>query len=87
MPIMRHGVRLPPMKARIFDLIQARPGISGEDLCRLLYESVTPSSLVTTRVHVKQIREMLRGTGVAVLGHSYYGYHVTKEKSHAAKAD
>jgi hypothetical protein len=76
---LREGVRLTKLKARIFDLIEDRPGITNKELCALLYPSVNNDTLTTTRAHIGQIREMLIGSGVTIIGKPGYGYRVEPE--------
>lgn len=71
---LRLGVRLPPMKMRIFDLIQARPGITNRELCELVYGRVDPAALVSTRAHIGQTRELMMNSGFTIKGISGNGY-------------
>jgi hypothetical protein len=69
---MRHqrcGIRLPPMKAQIFDLIHhARDeGISTVELMRELYADRKAPSRFTIKAHVWQINEVLAETRYAIV--------------------
>lgn len=74
------GVRLPPIKARIFQLVRDRPNISSREICDEIYETVTERTIGLVRVHVTQMRDMLIGTGVTVRGMPGSGYLVLKEE-------
>ena len=71
---VREGVRLTPLKARIFDLIKARPGITQEELCWIVYGVNAQAGQIGGHVH--QIRNLLKGTGVIVQGVPHNGYSV-----------
>jgi hypothetical protein len=75
---VRLGVRLSPLKARIFDLVQraGRDGISGADLHELAYagdrwDGRRPAA-ATIKVHIHQINEALEDTGYRILGRGTY---------------
>lgn len=72
-------VRLPPFKARIFQLVQGRPGISNADISGEIYGTVDNRTMGLVRVHVNQLRDMLLGTGVTVRGNQHYGYTIQDE--------
>lgn len=59
LPEVRLGVRLGPVKARLFDLIQRSgdDGITSPDLCDIL-----GIARETVKAHVFQINEQLAGT-------------------------
>ena len=73
---VREGVRLTPLKARIFDLIKARPGITQGELCWIVYGVNAQAGQWTIGAHVHQIRNLLKGTGVIVQGVPHNGYSV-----------
>ena len=77
---VRLGIKLPRMKARIFDLVQQRPGITNRELCTMMYASVDESSLVSTRAHINQLNIKLMGSGVQIEGTPGYGYRIVKER-------
>jgi hypothetical protein len=58
LPEIRLGVRLPPLKARLFDLVQrgGGDGITGSDLFDILYPDGN-ASRETLKAHVFQINE------------------------------
>lgn len=74
----RGGVPMTPLKSRIFDLIQLQPGISNRDLCKLIYESVTPQKMIAIRSHISQIREKLMNSGITVQRSKKWGYRIGK---------
>ena len=70
----RLGVRLSPLKARIFDLVQraGRDGISGVDLHELAYTGTARPGAATIKAHIHQINEVLDGTGYRIVGRGTY---------------
>jgi hypothetical protein len=80
-PVGRMGVVLSPFKARIFDLIKARPGISRKELCYELYESVTQANLMTTGAHVAQLRQAFSETDILIRARTHHGYRITKRRT------
>jgi hypothetical protein len=68
LPEIRAGVRLPPLKARLYDLIaRAGPdGITSDDLFFALYDGTRMRTVV--KVHVNQINHAMAGTGVRISG-------------------
>jgi DNA-binding winged helix-turn-helix (wHTH) protein len=69
LPSIRLGVRLTPLKARIFDIIQ-RGGRDGVDRCDL-FDIVFGDSEVdkkTLKSHVNQINELIEDTGYQIRG-------------------
>lgn len=69
LPTIRLGVRLTPLKARIFDLIRrAGPdGIAGEDLFALTL-AARRAQRSTLKAHVWQINDAIEGTGYRIHG-------------------
>jgi hypothetical protein len=73
MPEIRLGVRLPALKARIFDLIQrgGRDGIDRRDLLGIINtDREKPICHSTLKAHLFQINELLADTGYRITGHS-----------------
>jgi len=66
LPQRRLGVRLPPVKVRIVDMIQH--GVS----CAVIAERLGKSPS-TIKTHVWQINELLEDTGVRIIGRSGRG--------------
>lgn len=68
LPEIREGVRLSPLKARIFDAIKrARyEGITVEDINAICYDG--RAQPVTIRAHIFQINECLADTSVQIKG-------------------
>jgi hypothetical protein len=76
LPQTRVGVRLPDLKARIFDLVAraGAAGISGEDLFAIAYNDDAPigkgirlqRSRKTLKSHVGQINELIEDSGYRI---------------------
>lgn len=67
----------PPVKSRIFKLIVARPGVTARELAGLVYERQDETALASIRVHICQMREMLRdGTDMKIGSYAGTGYWV-----------
>lgn len=67
----------PHVKSRIFRLIKSRPGVTARELAELVYERQDENALTAIRVHVCQMREMLRdGTDVKIGSFAGTGYWV-----------
>jgi len=63
------GLRLPPIKQRIFDAVQRRPDISAEELRCLVWAddpSGGPECRHTIFVHVSQLNDLLAPYGICV---------------------
>jgi len=67
-PETRAGVRLTPLKARIFDVVRRAgvDGISGADINAIIFGG--RASLDTVKAHVWQINDLLEETGIAIRG-------------------
>jgi hypothetical protein len=72
LPEIRLGVRLPPLKARIFDLIMrgGEDGITARDVLDIAYSETdsVPPNLDTLKSHVHQINEAIEDTGYRIVG-------------------
>lgn len=79
---VRGGVKLTPLKARIYDLIKGRPGITRKELCELIYGTVSEGRMFTIGSHVKQIRDKFVATDITVRAAPYYGYRIAKRRVH-----
>jgi hypothetical protein len=76
---VREGVKLTPIKAHVFDLIKARPGITRAEIAGAVYLQITPAATASIGSHVKQLRELFRDhPRVSVLGMSGHGYRIVK---------
>jgi hypothetical protein len=66
---VRCGIRLPALKALIFDAIKRAGdlGISSAEITRELYGERRPVSKYTIKAHVWQINEMLAKTGYCIV--------------------
>ena len=71
LPEIRLGVRLTPLKARIFDLIQrgGRDGIDRGDLFDIVFGG-TGQCRATLKAHIHQINELIEDTGYQIIGHT-----------------
>ena len=72
MPITRAGVRLSPLKARIFDIVK-RAGTDGfptRELVGMLWEGKSMTNLQQHVIycHVHQINDALEDTGLRIVG-------------------
>jgi hypothetical protein len=68
-PIPPTGLRLPPIKARIFETVQRRPDISAEELrCVVWADDVSggPENRKCLHVHVAQLNSLLAPHGIMV---------------------
>jgi hypothetical protein len=63
------GLRLPPIKRRIYDAVQRRPDITAEELRCLVWAndpSGGPEDRKCLHVHVAQLNTLLRPHGIMV---------------------
>ena len=64
------GLRLPPIKARIFEVVKRRPGITAQQLRDWVWADDTDGGPLTDtkclHVHVAQLNALLRPFGIAV---------------------
>jgi hypothetical protein len=72
LPEVRLGVRLPPLKARIFDLIMrgGEDGILASDLLNIAYVDQPATGRKVLSSHVFQINEAIEDTGYRIVGRS-----------------
>ena len=68
LPETRFGVRLTPLKVRIFDLIRraGSEGITYAEINAIVFDG--RASRHTVKAHVQQIRDLLAGTDVTIHG-------------------
>lgn len=78
---LREGTYLPPAKARMFDLIRDRPGISSHELATLLYERDDADARNSVRVHINQLRSLLLGTECKIKSGTSLGYWLEMERT------
>jgi len=65
----RAGTYLPPLKARIFDVIEgSRSGIDIDHLAQRVYGETGGANRLKIRVHVSQINDVLAGTDTRISG-------------------
>jgi hypothetical protein len=68
-PIAPAGLRLPPIKQRIYEAVQRHPDISAEELRCLVWADDPnggPEDRKTLHVHVSQLNQLLTPYGVMV---------------------
>jgi hypothetical protein len=78
-PIVPTDLLLPPVKARILNLIRRRPGIDAETLRTLVWANDPaggPEDRKVLHVHVHQLNDLLRVHGIQVRGSRSGGYRV-----------
>lgn len=73
-PEMRLGIRLTPLKTRLFDAIR-RAGSDGITSDQLINELALPITRATLKAHVYQINELLAETDYRIIGRG--GYRLT----------
>jgi hypothetical protein len=76
LPEIRLGVRLTPLKARLFDLVQrsGHDGIDRRDLFDIVFGDddahSRKHSFSTLKAHIFQLNESIADTGYRIEGHS-----------------
>ena len=78
-PVVSNDLILPPIKARIFELVRQRPGIDAETLRTLVWEDDPaggPEDRKGLHVHVHQLNDLLRVHRIQVRGSRSGGYRV-----------
>ena len=63
------GLRLPPIKSRIYEAVQRRPGISADELRAIVWANDCnggAENLKTIHVHVYQLNKLLAPLGIMV---------------------
>jgi hypothetical protein len=63
---VRMGVSLTPLKARIFDAVSRRPGITWDDISRVAFGG--EACRETVKAHIWQINETLAAADVEIKG-------------------
>jgi DNA-binding response OmpR family regulator len=74
-------IPLPPLKARILDLVQRHPGIDAETLRTLVWASDPsggPEDRKVLHVHIHQLNQLLATHGLRVRGSRSFGYRVQR---------
>jgi hypothetical protein len=75
-------IRWPRVKARIWDVLQRRPGISAADLVDAVYAGDPSGGPDTGRktihVHVNHMNRRLMREGMAIKGHVTDGYRILR---------
>jgi|AmaraimetFIIA100_FD_contig_31_46823461_length_512_multi_4_in_0_out_0_2 hypothetical protein len=72
---VRNGIRLPRLKARIYDIVR-RAGIDGilvDDINAIAFDG--HASPVTIRNHIRQLNELLADTDVRISGRMPRGFY------------
>jgi hypothetical protein len=68
-PIVPGGLHLPPIKRRILETVQRRPGVSAAELREIIWADDLdggPSNFKTIHVHIHQLNRLLAPYGVIV---------------------
>jgi len=75
------SIPLPPIKARIFDLVRRHPGINAETLRTLVWASDpsgVPEDPKVLHVHIHQLNRLLAAHGLRVHGSRSFGYRIER---------
>jgi len=79
-PLIPHNlIPLPPLKARIFDLVRRHPGINAETLRALVWASDPnggPEDHKCLHVHICQTNKRLVPHGLRIYGSRSFGYRL-----------
>jgi hypothetical protein len=78
-PILRDDLALPPIKARILDIVRNRPGIDAETLRTMVWAHDPgggPENRKTLHVHICQLNKRLSPLGLKIRGALSTGYRV-----------
>lgn len=81
-PETRHGVVLPAMKTRIFDLVKRSPGINRAELSKIVYNTNTDVSRRNIGIHIHQINQYFLDGPVRIHGLRGYGYSIKATGGH-----
>jgi DNA-binding response OmpR family regulator len=76
-----NSIPLPPLKARILDLVRRHPGINAETLRTLVWASDPnggPETHKTIHVHIHQLNRTLAQHGLRIRGSKSFGYHIER---------
>jgi hypothetical protein len=67
-PIAPTGLRLPPIKSRIYEIVRRCPGIGAEELRGLVWDGPDggPENFKCLHVHVHQLNNLLAPHGIMV---------------------
>jgi DNA-binding response OmpR family regulator len=79
--LSRTSIPLPPIKARIFDLVRRHSGINAETLRTLVWASDPnggPEDPKVLHVHIHQLNQLLVPHGLRVHGSRSFGYRVER---------
>jgi hypothetical protein len=83
--LARDQLRWPRVKARIWDVVQRRPGISAEELVDAVYgadpNGGPDSGRKAIHVHVNHMNRRLMREGMSIKGHVTYGYKILRYRS------
>jgi DNA-binding response OmpR family regulator len=74
-------LRLPPIKRRILEIVQRRPGVSAEQLRSAVWEhdpNGGPGCRQTIHVHIHQLNRSLAPLGFIVRARGGAGYRIQK---------
>jgi DNA-binding response OmpR family regulator len=79
--LQRDRLSLPPLKARILDLVQRNPGVSAEVLRGLVWADDPnggPEDRKVLHVHINQANRVLAAHGLRIRGSRSFGYRLEK---------
>jgi DNA-binding response OmpR family regulator len=79
--IQRDQIPLPPLKARILDLVRRHPGIEAEALRALVWASDPaggPEDRKVLHVHIHQTNRVLAAHGLRIRGSHSFGYRLER---------
>ena len=75
----RNGVRLTAIKARIFDVIESRPGITLREINHIVFSGQVTESTVKSHIHA--INQLFESTDIAIRGVSGSGYRTQSRRA------
>jgi hypothetical protein len=77
-PVVPDGLTLPPVKARILDIVRRRPGVDAEALRAAVWPGADggPETRSNLHVHVCQLNRALAPHGIAIRGSRFFGYRL-----------
>jgi hypothetical protein len=87
--LMRHGVRLPPRCADLFDMIEntGARGVLCETLAWVFYsDKTTRAAKELVAVHINHINDFLEPTDVQIRGGQWKPYRVVRRKQQRVAA-
>jgi hypothetical protein len=79
---VRVGIRLPPLKAMIFDAIKAAgaDGITSHGVISSVYQTRKKPAIAAVKSHIWQMNDALEGTNFVIISQSGHWQLATKPK-------